>query len=298
VHNLGRCRCASGCRPDTGRMDLGSWLAQHGGIAHSAQALRAGFTRYAIRQGVAGGTCARIRRDWLALPSAPADLRAAAGLGGRVACLSVARRLELWHLPDDLNHVSVPGNVGVPASTGLRVHWSVGPIPVARFALVEPIENALVHIAECQPCENALVVWDSALHKRLVTQASLARLHLRSPAARAVRAVSNGLADSGLETLPVSRLAASGIRVRQQVVLDGHRVDGLIGRRLVLQIDGFSFHSTAEQRRSDIAQDRRLALLGYTVLRYDYRQILFDWPRVEAEIVRAMAQGLHLAARR
>ena len=45
----------------------------------------------------------------------------------------------------------------------------------------------------------------------------------------------------------------------------------------------------------DIAHDRRLALLGYTVLRYDYRQILFDWPRVEAEILQAMAQGLHLA---
>lgn len=276
-------------------MDLGSWIAQQGGIAHSAQALRAGFTRHSIRQGVAGGACSRIRRDWLALPSAPADLCAAAALGGRVACLSVARRLELWHLSDGMNHVSVPRNAVVPAVTGVRVHWSGGPVAVGRFALVEPLENALVHIAECQPFENALVVWDSALNKKLVTERSLARLPLRSTAARAVRAVSNGLADSGLETLPVSRLAASGIRLHQQVVIDGHRVDGLIGQRLVVQTDGFSFHSTAEQRRADIAQDRRFALLGYTVLRYDYRQIMFEWPRVEAEIVRAMAQGLHLA---
>jgi very-short-patch-repair endonuclease len=99
-----------------------------------------------------------------------------------------------------------------------------------------------------------------------------------------VRAVASGLADSGLETLPVAWLAVCGIRVRQQVVIDGHRVDGLIGERLVLQTDGFSFHSSAEQRRADIAHDRRLALLGYTVLRYDYRQILFDWPAVETEI--------------
>ena len=63
----------------------------------------------------------------------------------------------------------------------------------------------------------------------------------------------------------------------------------------MLQTDGFSFHSTAEQRRTDIAHDRRLALLGYTVLRYDYRQILFDWARIESEILRAMAQGLHLS---
>jgi very-short-patch-repair endonuclease len=279
---------------DTERMELGIWLAQQGGIAHSTQVLRAGFTRYAIRQGIAGGVCDRIRRDWLALPSTPADLRAAAALGGRVACLSVALRLELWHLPDDLTHVSVPRNAAVSAPVALRLHWSAGPVPIARFALVEPVENALVHIADCQPFENALVVWDSALNSTLVTPASLARLPLRSAAARAVRAAASGLADSGLETLPVSRLAAIGIRVRQQVSIDGHRVDGLIGERLVLQTDGFSFHSSAEQRRADIAHDRRLALLGYTVLRYDYRQILFDWPRAETEILRAMAQGLHL----
>ena len=277
-------------------MELGSWLNQQGGIAHSQQALRAGFTRFAIRRNVAEGVCTRIRRDWLALPTAPLDLSAAAALGGRVACLSVARRLELWNLADGMKHVSVPKNAVVPPDPALRVHWGAGPIPVARFGLVEPIENALVHIAECQPFENALVVWDSALNKRLVTVASLARLPLHSAAARAVRAVASGLADSGLETLPVSRLAASGIRVDQQVLLEGHSVDGLIGDRLVLQTDGFSFHSTAEQRREDIAHDRRLALLGYTVLRYDYRQVLFEWPRVEAEIRQALAQGLHLGA--
>jgi len=126
-----------------------------------------------------------------------------------------------------MNHVSMPRNRAVPASDTLRVHWSAGPVPVARFALVEPVENALVHIA-------------------------------RLP----VRDAASGLSDSGLETLPVSRLAASGIRVSQQVMLEGHKVDGLIGDRLVLQSDGFSFHSSAEQRRADIAHDRRLALLG------------------------------------
>lgn len=231
-------------------MELGSWLNQHGGIAHTHQALRAGFTRYAITQSVAGGVCTRIRRDWLALPTAPTDLRAAAALGGRVACLSVARRLELWHLSDGMNHVTMPRNRAAPASDTLRVHWSAGPVPVARFTLVEPIENALVHIAQCQPFEKALVVWDSALNKGLVTQQSLARLPLHGAASRAVRDVASGLSDSGLETLPVARLALAGIRVSQQVPLEGHDVDGLIGDRLVLQTDGFSFHSSPCRRRN------------------------------------------------
>jgi very-short-patch-repair endonuclease len=34
---------------------------------------------------------------------------------------------------------------------------------------------------------------------------------------------------------------------------------------------------------------------GYTVLRYDYKEILFEWPRVEQEILQAIAQRLHRA---
>ncbi|PPL15982.1 DNA/RNA helicase, partial [Microterricola pindariensis] len=48
-------------------------------------------------------------------------------------------------------------------------------------------------------------------------------------------------------------------------------------------------------RGRDIAADRRLVLRGYTVLRFDYKQILFDWPTVEAQILAAMARGAHLA---
>ena len=36
--------------------------------------------------------------------------------------------------------------------------------------------------------------------------------------------------------------------------------------------------------------------MGYTVLRFDYVQIMFEWPFVEGTILAAMAQGLHLAA--
>ena len=63
----------------------------------------------------------------------------------------------------------------------------------------------------------------------------------------------------------------------------------------MLQIDGYDFHRTAAQRRADIAHDRRLTLRGYTVLRFDYRQVLFEWDTIEAEVRHAMAIGLHAA---
>ena len=105
-----------------------------------------------------------------------------------------------------------------------------------------------------------------------------------------------GLSDSGLETIFVVRLEPWGLRLRQQFVIAGRPVDLLIGERLVVQIDGFAFHSTPAQRGRDVAHDAELRLRGYTVLRFTYAQVVHDWPAVERTIARAVAAGAHLAA--
>jgi very-short-patch-repair endonuclease len=277
-------------------MELTAWLNTRDGIAHVHDALRAGFTRYAIKRTVERGGARRIRRFWLVTPEADSDLVAAARVGGRVACLSVAKRLNLWHFDDGRLHVAVPPNSGHVASDDQIIHWSRGPIPVSPYGLVEPLENALAHVADCQPFESGLVVWESAIRKHLVASSLLERLPLRTESARRVRLAASALSDSGIETIPAARLRLLGIAVRQQVMIDGHAVDGLIGERLVYQIDGYEFHSDAATRRRDIAEDARLVLTGYTVLRFDYKQVLFDWEYVERTILAAIAQGLHLAA--
>lgn len=76
-------------------------------------------------------------------------------------------------------------------------------------------------------------------------------------------------------------------------MLHGHRVDFLIGDRLVLQIDGG--HHVGAQREADIAHDAVLRLHGYTVIRVGYAQVTERWPEVQDRILRAIAQGLHLA---
>lgn len=80
------------------------------------------------------------------------------------------------------------------------------------------------------------------------------------------------------------------------MVLDGRRVDFLIGERLVVQLDGFAHHSTAHERRRDIEADARLALFGFTVLRFDWKQVIHEWSSVERTVLTAVAQGLHRAA--
>ncbi|HWL78266.1 endonuclease domain-containing protein [Microbacterium sp.] len=140
------------------------------------------------------------------------------------------------------------------------------------------------------------MVWESALNKGLVDGRMLARIQWGSPRAAALAELATSLSDSGLETLFLSRISAFGLEVRQQVVLDGRRVDFLIGERLVVQLDGFAHHSTAHERRRDIEADARLALFGFTVLRFDWKQVIHEWSSVERTVLTAVAQGLHRAA--
>ncbi len=81
--------------------------------------------------------------------------------------------------------------------------------------------------------------------------------------------------------------------IRSQVWLNGHRVDFLIGERLVLQIDGG--HHVDAQRIKDNRHDAELRMCGYTVIRVGYAQVMHHWPEVHELLTRAVARGLHLA---
>lgn len=276
-------------------MNITEWVASGGGIRHVDDALRAGFTRYAIRGAIVTGELRRVRR-WLATREAPPLLIRAASVSGTLACVTAARHHGLWTLDDGRVHLAVPHGASRFDAGGAIVHWNSGPVAPHRYELVESVLSALVHIADCRPLDHALATWESAIRSGAIAPEVIARLPLRSAAAKRARDGAALLSDSGIETIPRVRLQRVGITVRQQVVIDGHPVDGLIGERLVYQIDGYEFHQTPERRRRDIAQDRRLVLMGYTVFRYDYRQILFEWDLVEAELRQAVAVGLHLAA--
>jgi hypothetical protein len=48
------------------------------------------------------------------------------------------------------------------------------------------------------------------------------------------------------------------------------------------------------QLARDRRQDRRLKLMGYTVLRYGYAEVVFGWETTQAEILAHIAAGAHL----
>lgn len=262
-----------------------------GGIARTRTLASLGVSKHTMAALVTGGSARRVGRSWLALPTADRELCAAASGGVTLSCITQARRLGLWVLAEDVAHVAASPGRHV-RTTWARVHRSKPVVPRHPDALVDPIENVLALVASCQPFEAALAIWESALHAGLVTIDELRRLPL-PPGARALCVQASPWSDSGLETFVVPRLRWLGLRLTRQVWLAGHRVDLLIGERLVLQIDGGTH--VGAQRDEDNRHDAELALLGYHVIRVGYRQVLERWHEVQDLIMRAVAQGLHLA---
>ncbi|WP_337001251.1 MULTISPECIES: endonuclease domain-containing protein [unclassified Microbacterium] len=232
-------------------------------------------------------------RGWVALPRTDPMLVAAAKRGVVLSCITLAARKGLWVSSESEPHVAAPAKSGHAGAVKGIVHWSAPRFPRDPDLLEDSIENALILVARCQPYEDALATWESAMRMRVVDPSALARVHL-PPAARRLLEQATPFADAGTETIFRTRLGWLGLSITPQVWIVGHRVDFLIGERLVIQIDGG--HHVGAQRASDIAHDAELMLRGYHVIRIGYDQLMNHWPTVQGRILSAVAQRLHCAA--
>ncbi|MCP2637613.1 endonuclease domain-containing protein [Microbacterium sp. HD4P20] len=263
-----------------------------GGVVRSASLVDAGFSRLGIAAAVESGELMVPRRGWVAATDADPNLVAAARAGVVLTCVTRAKRLGLWVLEEPCPHVGAPSTASRLVLPDARVHWNAPVAPRAPGQLEDGILNTLVLVASCQPYEPALAAWESALKSGLVNKEELRRLPLR-PRARRLLEDASPFSDSGLETFVIVRLKWLRLPIRAQIWIGGHRVDFLIGDRLVLQVDGG--HHVGLQRAEDVAHDAALTLLGYHVIRVTYVQVVERWHEVQDLVQRAVAQGLHTA---
>lgn len=268
-------------------MRIESWVRERGGIVSRAEVAAAGFGRHVIER----ADLARIGRFHLATPDAPMPLRRAVAHRGVLACASAAdfRGLALLNTPDVL-HLWVPLHSNARPVAEVRHHRTRRHLPA--LGLVESVPDMLEHVARCLPEREALVVWESAVQRHLVTLAELRRIAWRTTSGRRIAAVTSTGSESILESLLAHALREAGVDFRQQVRLLGHAVDVLVGSHLVIQADGYEHHQGADRER-DLRHDARLVLAGFTVLRFSYDDIVRRMPYVIETIRRAMAQGLH-----
>lgn len=274
-------------------MDAEDEVRSRGGVARVEALHRAGISAHALRKAREAGRITTVRRGWVAVPDADRMLVAAARRGVVLSCVTLAERRGWWVLDAAEPHVAASPHSGHTRIARGTVHWRAPLFPRDPDSCEDSLENALVLIARCQPHEAALAVWESGLRKGLVDPGILAGAPLPADA-RALLQAATPFADAGTETIFRTRLRWLNVQIVPQVWILGHAVDFLIGDRLVVQIDGG--HHVGAQRDSDIAHDALLRLHGYHVIRISYAQLMDHWPQVQALILAAIAQRLHLAA--
>lgn len=266
-------------------------LLEHGAVVRTRALLERGVGRATIDRAVRRGELLRVRKGWVAMHDADPALLFAVRHGLTISCVSRLARLGVWAHDPRTTHFAVPRPGAESRPPGARLLYQRPVFPREPFALEDSVDNALVIAASCQPHDQAVAIWDSALNKKLVTRAQLERLPLTARA-RAVLDDTDPLADSGLETYVRQRLKRFRLSVIGQAYLLGKHVDLLIGERLVVQTDGATH--TGRQRDRDNRHDALLELHDFTVVRVGYLQVMEEWPVVQDLIMRAVAQGQHL----
>ncbi len=272
-------------------------VSRLGGAARVAALRSAGVSSSQLRLALAHGQLRRIRKGWVAIPDAPADVVRAVTLGGRVACISAAQHHGLWTPDAAVLHVGRPAHAGRAFGdpTGVVQHWQ-SPSWDEDERPVESVATLVRQVLLCCDREQAIAVIDSALNQRKLPAAALKRILMTLPQRFAsILGEVDAASESGLESLCRVRLRNIGTGIRSQVNISGvGRVDLLLGDRLVIEADGQTWHDGRESFHVDRTRDLGLHRIGYIVIRVSYAHVMFEWMLVELAIRAIIGRREHL----
>ncbi len=284
-------------------MQVDDALRALGGAARWKQ-LRRLVSRGAMDKALADGRVLRAGRVWQ-LADRDRALTAALQVRGTRSHRSAAAFWGLSLPPsDDTRHdVTVPHKArraGVPRDVHLRYR----DLPEHERAV--GVTSALTTVIECcrdLPLRDALSVGDSALRCGLVDIAELetAAARLRGPGSALVRTRVR-LLDAGAANAFESSARAVLIEAGQLGFRPQHSIrhDGRwIGRvdladpvlRIVVECEGFAFHSDRVAFARDLVRFTSLVAAGWRPLRFTWEQVMFDPEWVAARVADTVALG-------
>lgn len=268
-------------------MDAIEHLAQLGGVARTGQLLAAGFTRTDISRLVETGA-RQPRRGIFMLPDAKTGFVAAIRHNARLSCISAAEHYGLWlREPPAEHHLACNHGYG----KGFIRHRTsrFDPHPTLPLAA---IEDVVLHALGCLPAPASTAIATSAIRLHGVPL-ELLKDQLGGDRSGPVRTALRELdlrAESIVEVDAQHLFRTNGIAYEPQVQIPGiGRVDFLIEGFLILEVDGYAFHSTRKALRQDLARNNASTVNGYPVLRYPPEVIWYEPERVVAEIRAVLA---------
>ena len=233
-----------------------------------------------------------------------------------ISCVSAAHMYGLPILMEDRphkTHLSVAYNRGMHPSKLRRfddvlIHREPILSAEEERTHVASIGTVLERVLVCMPLKVSLPMLDAARNQGLydISTLTLPTSGSRVPHLREA-ALSTDRARSILETVARLILIDMGLNPQVGVWIEGvGEVDMIILGFIVIEVDGWAFHSSKEQREKDLKRDRELLRRGYVVLRFTYDDVMNgDFEREVPESVKAIrglvshedAEGARAAAK-
>ncbi len=277
--------------------------------------LAAGFDDNAIRAALAARRIFRVRQGWYSVPDAPPAAVQAVRVGGRLTSVSALESYGIRVPRREAIQVAVVRTAcrlrsatdrtrRLARSEGVRVHWTdrrgEGESPW-RVSL----DDALLAVLHEEPRDVSVACASALLRHAGFSRRRLEAVFQRGPLrCHGWLDLASELDDSHGETFVRLWLGDARVPCTQQARIAGvGRLDFRVGRRTYVEVDGGQHDpdwtgdgpSTWEH---DHDRDTTVVIGGGAVLRYTYRQLYTDWPRVLAAIERAAADDAIIASYR
>ncbi|WP_028267610.1 endonuclease domain-containing protein [Arthrobacter sp. MA-N2] len=266
-------------------MDALEYLTSVGGVARVGLLRANGHTPSAICKLAFAGAYQPRKGIW-ALPSADPEYLSAILNNGQLTCASAASRYGLWIKDKPLRlHLATRHcrGRGFVRHGGLRLS-SENAIPLAS------VEDTVIHALTCLPEVDAISIAQSAMQQfgvpRTLLECELSANYYGN--ARRLLAKADGLSESVPEISARLLFEQEGLAFRRQVQIRGvGRVDFLIGRRLIVEVNGYAFHHSREAWRKDMARLNAAQARGFDVLSFA-PETIWNNPEQVMEEIRAV----------
>ena len=287
--------CPSPYRPNMLVMDTSALLTRisnaHGAVRQADLRLERAERRR-LQALVDSGRLRRYAHGMVALPDVDKRVLIARVHRGLITCEHAAAyyRLPLPSSPKALHVLTPRGHKAAPL-WGEHQHETrdLPSVPLSSFP-VAPLARSLADLLCCAQEWTALVAADAALHQGRVTYEQVGtylRGSRRVLGRRRLQRTSSR-ARSPLETLARIQLRGAGLDVVDGVEIGGvGEVDLLVAGWLVVELDGYEYHSDMWAFDQDRSRDRELARLGYTSIRFTANNVRSG--RIIDEVRRVLA---------
>jgi very-short-patch-repair endonuclease len=281
----------------TGDEAIARLAARQHGVVTTAQLAAAGLGPRAVAHRVARGRLVRLHRGVyqvgpLAAPLGD-EMAAALATGG---VLSHQTAAAIWGIRPHtgLIHITVTGEAPRPRP-GLRIHRS--------HSLNAAVQDGLPLTTPARTLQDLATVLPQHELDRATEQAQVLRLATRhevaaQPGRRGSRALRAALREeptitrSEAERRLLALIKAARLPPPEtNVTVHGFEVDLLWrSERLIVEVDGFAFHSTRHAFERDRARDAALQTAGYRVIRFTWRQISDEPHAVVAQLAALLSR--------